>query len=418
MAMDLFRVIKGLDIQTSDLSSHAEIIIGTGSPGGDAGTQDAAPVGTVFLRTDAETDGQQLYWKFTTVNNSSADWKVSADKAYVDAAIQGLTWLPPSFVLDPTVYANSAAFPVTGIIDGQALANGARVLFTNVTASGESAIYVWNSATSPVTWTPTAAPIAGDATLITDGTDANEQWIYTAAGQWVQFGSSSDTAELGFIRSYIGKTGPGAEMPTYSSTNVVTQGVNLETASGELDAAFGTGVITNTTPTYSLTSQMSWNGGSDTLTIALNQLNNAIGSRQYTDSNVVTDGQTVTASIDALDQAVGVLDQQNLVIKATNVNASGTVTVDTLNLTDATEAKWLIQVRESGTPANRRAVEIHALNDGTSLVDFTEYAILLLGSAVAGFQINVDINGATMRLRVTASNNVDYVVKRVAFSAF
>lgn len=418
MAIDLFRVINGIDIQKTDLSSHASVLIGSGLPGGDSGQQDGAPIGSMYLRTDAETDGQQVYWKFSISNNSSADWKVAADKAYVDAAIQGLTWLAPAVVLDGTSYVNNTAFPVTGIVDGVSIVNGARVLFTNVTASGQSGVWIWNSATSPHSWTQATAPLEGDAILVTEGTSSNEQWIYTSSNTWVQFGSTSDVAELGYIRTFIGKTGPGSENPSYTSTNVVAQGSNLETAISALDVTFGSGAITNTTSSYALTSSMTWGGGSDTLTLALNQLNNAVGSRTFTDQNVATNGQTVTASIDALDIAVGVLQSQEEVFKATNVTASGTVTVDTLQLTDATEVKWLVQVRENGTPANRRAVEVHAINDGSTLVDFTEYAVLILGSAIAGFALVVDINGTTMRLRLTATNNVDYVVKRIAYSAF
>lgn len=48
--------------------------------------------------------------------------------------------------------------------------------------------------------------------------------------------------EAGYLRTFMGKTGAGSESPTYSSTNYVTQGVNLEVAIGELDADLGTAI--------------------------------------------------------------------------------------------------------------------------------------------------------------------------------
>jgi len=59
------------------------------------------------------------------------------------------------------------------------------------------------------------------------------------------------------------------------------------------------------------------------------------------------------------------------------------------------------------------------MNDGGSSVDHTEYAILKLGSAIAGFNIDVVINGGNMELKLTVPTiSIDYVVKRVTYSAF
>ena len=85
MSLDLFRIIGGLDIQSDDLSTSAQIIQGNGLPGGDSAEQDNATVGSLYLRTDPETDQLQLYYKVTTTENSSADWRQATSKEYVDA---------------------------------------------------------------------------------------------------------------------------------------------------------------------------------------------------------------------------------------------------------------------------------------------------------------------------------------------
>lgn len=383
MTLDLFRVIKGLSIQSDDLTTNVSILHGSGVPGGDGAEQDAAPRGSLYLRTDATADGQQLYWKAFTTNNSSADWNIVADRAYVDAVVQGLSWREPVRVLDSSEYVDTTEFPTTGTVDGVTLNAGDRVLFTNVSESGSKNVFVWDGEG----WSEDSnAESNGDAVFVQSGSFADTQWVFNGA-DWVLIGSTSNAAELSFLRAFVGKTGTGSEMPSYSSTDIVTQSESLEVAISELDEAVGS-------------------------------IGVAVGNRTYSEENVVTSNQSVTASIDTLDSAIGVLQAQDRTLSASNVTASDPVTVDSLPLIEATQAKWLVQVRETSTPANRRSVEVYAINDGSSLVDYTEFGVLTLGSAIDGFNIDVDISGTDMRLRLTATNNIDYVVKRIAYSSF
>lgn len=484
MSLDFFRVIRGVEIENDALTSKVQILLGTGLPGGDAGEQDAAPRGSVFLRTDVAVGGAQFYWKSGTAN-TTADWEIGASKDYVDSVIGGTSWRAPARVMDDTVYVDDTAFPVTGIIDGVTLADQDRVLFSNVTASPENNIWIWNSGSSTWTEDPLNPESDGDVVFIQEGTSSESIMVYTGS-DWVKYADATSFAELGYIRAFIGKSGVGSEMPDYSSTNVVadsdsletaigkldaedgyqnafmgkavgnemptytstevvTQNGSLEAAVGELDAAMGNGNITNTGGNYSLSSDMTWNAGLNDVTEALDQLNAAIGDRSYsqnnnvtdgqssaasiealdvaignrtyTEDNFVTDGQSVTASIDALDIQVGYLSTLTLTITGTNVDASPAIAVDTIPVTEATEVKWMIQVRENGTPANRRALEIHALTDGTA-VDHTEYAVIKVGANIAGFDVDVVINGANIELMLGSTNNVDFVVKRISYSAF
>jgi len=403
MAIDLFRVRRGVEIKNDVTGEKADVIVGDGIPGSNA-AQIAAPIGTVYLRTNTETDGLQIYWKFTLANSSSADWKQSVDKSYVDTIASGLSWREPVVAMDTTLYANAAAFPTGGTIDGVGLSVNDRVLFSNVTASTDENIFIWDGSA----WTEdTNQESSGDAVLVMGGTNSNQKWVYDGTN-WYMYDSGSDSVELGYIRDYIGKTGPGAEAPTYSSTNIITQTDNLETAIGDLDAAIGDHVYTNDNVVTD----------GETTTASIDALDTALGNQTYTNDNVVTDGETTTASIDALDTAIGNITSQTNTFFANNVVAVAGVTMDTLALSDATEAKWIIQIRETGTPANRRSLEVHAMNDGSTLVDHTEYAELELGSDIAGLDIDVTISGTDMLLRVTATNNIDYVVRRVAFTAF
>ena len=417
MSLDLYSVVKGIEIESADLQLNSNILIGNGLPGGDAAVEDAAPIGSVYFRTDVETDGLQLYWKSSTANNSAADWKQSTDKEYVDAVASGLSWREPVVVNEKvltTLPVGSAGNAIT--VDGVSIVDNDRVLFSNLTTAPD--VYIYDQTTGTFSIDPFNTATSGDAVLVNQGTYAAQQWVYNGTA-WVVFGSAQGAVELGDIRAFIGKTGPGAELPSYTSVDVVTSGDNLEVAIGKIDAAIGNGDLTNTGGNFAVSSDGTWATvpGTNDLTLLLNDINEAIGDRTYTQNNVILDGETVAASLEKIDVAVGQLQDTNLELKATNVTATTAVTIDSIATAVASEVKWLIQVRETGTPANRRAVEVHALTDGT-VVDYNRSSALKLGAAIAGLGISVDINASAMRLRITATNNIDYVVKRITYSTF
>jgi hypothetical protein len=346
-----------------------------------------------LLKANKYIGNGEIYWKWSNTN-TSADWKVAADKAYVDTIASGLSWRDPVVVLDDTLYADSSAFPTSGTVDGVVLVDGERVLFTNVTNTIQQNVWIYQAG-SPGSWIEDPKQETdGDALFVQEGTWANTQWVYDGA-TWVQFGASIDPAELVYIRAFIGKSSAGSEDPSYSSAVYITQSASLETTIGELDAALNDEVI-------DLQTQITANG-------------TAIGTRTYSQENFVTDGQTITASIDALDVALEPIFEQGRTLTASNVDASATITVDTLPLTAATQVEWMIQVRSTSTPANKEAMIVHALSDGVE-VDYVEYGILTSALGISGFTHSVDINAGNIRLRITASENVDYVVKRLGFS--
>jgi len=411
MGLDLFRIGLGLDIESEDGSSNAYVIQGAGLPGGDTSEQDAAPIGSAYMRTDVETNNLQFYYKWSTANNSAADWKQATSKEYVDAVASGLSWREPALVHDSSTYANIAAAEtaanVADTVDGITIVVDSRLLFSDLT-SGNDNVYIVSGGTGAWTFTEdTNAATDGDAVLIQQGTYAEEQWTFDGT-DWVQFGSAGGAAELGYLRAFVGKTGPGSESPTYTSTDIITQGDNLEIAIGKLDGSIGTQAYTNDNVVTD----------GESTTASIDALDIALGNQTYTNDNVVTDGESTTASIDAIDTAIGDLQNETLEITGTNVVALAGITLDTLPLADATQVEWMVQARENGTPANRRGVIIHAFNDGSTLIDFSRSNRLKLGSNIAGFKLTADINGTDMRLRLESTNNIDYVVKRISYSSF
>lgn len=308
MALDKFGVIGGISIENQALTAAANILIGTGAPGGDTGEQDAAPIGSLYLRTNAEADDLQVYFKHSIAGGDATDWKQATSKEYVDAIAMGLSWREPAKLHDSTTYADLAAvktaIDATDEIDGVTIVGGERVLFSAITGDNNN-VYVVTGTSGDWTFTEdTNLATDGDALFIQQGTThAEQQWVYNGTS-WVQFGAG-DQVELGYIRAFIGKGAAGNETPNYSSNEYVVDGTSLETAIGALDSTLGTGTITNITANEALSDNMLWGGGTLTTSTALNNLNDAIGDRSYTNDDVVTDGQSVAASIDALDATYG-----------------------------------------------------------------------------------------------------------------
>ena len=110
-----------------------------------------------------------------------------------------------------------------------------------------------------------------------------ELYVKTGAADtaWdkVPAGGGGSAAEEGFIRGFVGKSGPGLEFPEYSSTNVITSdstgsagdGDNLEEAIGKLDAEIGADVTPQTRTNNQLTA-------SDPIKDSVDDLDSAIGA--------------------------------------------------------------------------------------------------------------------------------------------
>ena len=422
MSLDLFRIIGGVDIQSDDLSSNTNIIQGSGIPGGDSSFQDDAPIGSIYMRSDASGTELQLYYKISTTNNNSLDWALIPSKSYVDDAIIGLSWREPAIVLDSslTLPTQTPGSPIT--IDGVSITDTQRVLFSSLTTNPN--VYIYDQTTGTFVEDQNSAT-AGDALFVTQGTSAGERWTYNGTS-WVQFGASSDETEFGYIRTFIGKDGIGSETPTYTNEYVVTTTQSLETAISNIDTSLGDGDITTTTANYALTDDLAFSGtngagGTLSVTDALNDINDAIGDRSYTTGTnypIVSDGESVATSLEAINVAVhNIIDDTLLVTGSITTTPAIFQTIDTIPLTHATEVKWMVQIRDSTVQTNMRASEIHVITDGTN-IDSSRYAELTLGTGVVGYNLQVIISGPDIMLQAQATNNYDYAVKRVALSHF
>jgi hypothetical protein len=404
MALDLYRAAVGFSIDEEDGTRAASVLSGSGAPGGDTSFQDDAPIGSIYLRTDASSSISAVYQKIADTNATS-DWVQSASKDYVQSVVNGMSWREPVLVLDETTYADitaaETAANVADTVDGVTIAANDRILFTDLTTGNEN-VYIVSGSSGNWTFTedPDNAATDGDALLVQDGTYAESQWVYDGT-QWTQIASTTNNAELAFIRAFIGKDAAGSETPTYSSAVVVTQNGTLEAAIGELDAAIGDRLYTN--------DNVLTDG--QTITASLDAIDTAIGNRTYTEQNFVTNGETLTASIDALDIAVA--DAAPKTAVATGVTTA--TTVDTVLVDEVQTVKWFVTVFDEADTDQKESVEIYATHDGTATSDatFADYNIsskLRLNGNIAGLDFDIVLSGTgaaqTMGLQITSTDTV------------
>lgn len=413
MALDLFRISLGIALEDADGTERAAILTGSGAPGGDAARQDDASVGSIYLRTDA-SGSISATWQKIADGNETADWVQSASKDYVDAAVSGLSWREPALVLDSTTYANiaaaEAAVDATGTaseVDGVTITAGDKILFTDLTTGNEN-LYIASGSFGSWTFTEdTNTATDGDAVLIQSGTSADQQWVYDGTN-WVQFGGASSTLELGYLRTFMGKTAAGSETPTYSSTNYITTGNSLEIAIGDLDSQVGTNA-----------GSISTNAGNiSTNTGAISTINTNIGTLLYTEENFVTDSESITTSIDALDIALAA----NALNRSTGTTITSATTIDTVLVDDYQAVKWFIAIFDEGDTDQKFAAEIWALHDGNvsgdaTEVDWNEVSKLKINGDITGLGIEVVLNGTgaaqTMGLQITSTDVVTVFATRV-----
>jgi hypothetical protein len=283
----LFEVRGGLNI-------GAHMISGDGAPGGSAGRPDDAVKGSLYLD---ETNGQ-MYMKKST-GTGSDKWVRVQNQDDLDNAILGQSWREPALVRDDTSYADLTAAETamnTETIDSVSVTDEDRILFDNITGEAKNVFIIVGTPGSGATLVEDSnAATKGDALYIQDGTDAGKQFAFNGTG-WVLQGSASST-EIGYLQAFMGKSGNGSETPDYASTNVVTDGDNLEKGISDLDAEVGAAVATTQSRTAGPISDQAIN-------LNVEALDDAIGA-DVTSTNQATAGDSVNENITALDTAIG-----------------------------------------------------------------------------------------------------------------
>ena len=398
MAQDLFRVMGGIQIDES-----VQILEGAGVPSLDA------PLGSVYSDTSSGSVG---YYQKIGAGAGADKWLRLATQDYVQQfASSAISWREPAVVRSTATTLPASSVDV---VDGHTIAEGDRVLFSDISGGAGPNLYIASGTAGNWTWTEDLnLESSGDTLYVIGGSSGGKTYTFNgSAWTWISQDSSD---ELGFLRAFVGKNAGGNELPDYSSVNQVSDGQSLETAISNLDAAIGADLAG--------TPNVCTPGG--TVYGNIQELDSAIGA-DVTNGGSILASNTVNQNIQALDAEIGspVVTSGSIVSTNTvNQNISAlNATVETLTTTttgtqtasDTTPvgvelAKWLIKVEDG---SNVRAEEVFAVTNG-SAVDFTRYGVIKLGSALTPFSVNVTLVGGQMVLTVTGPVGGAVVIKRI-----
>lgn len=411
MSRVFFGVEKGVDIFAENGAVQARILTGTAAPDG-LGDQSSAPIGSLYIRSGTG----QMYQKIANAGNS-ADWSqfgnITLDELhwrneYVRAATNDSV---SAGVVDPTGFSDNESG-----IDGNDFAVG-EYLIGDV--NGVPALFEVTVVTGPTSITVAAAGISianGDTFVVQsylpDAGSAQEAQailhIPVAGSPGVKIGDFNWAIATGINLSgaYVAASGNVAANDTVEAAIAKLDGVNdnqdtlLGTAQGAVDLGTFTGDIIpdNSTVKSALqsleTELVDTRQNVDDLITLSGVAENSTNFGTFTGVSLA-DNQTAKQ----LYQRIETLLEQMRGVQSTGITTA--TTVDSVPHASVKAVKWLVEAFEEATPANRQAMEVFALTDGTN-VDDTISGKLKLGSNF-NLTISVDISGADMRLRAAST---------------
>lgn len=375
MARDNFAIEKALRIyaENSD-TSFIDLLFGTAAPGGDAGEQDDAPIGSVYFRLDGATS--KIYQKIADTNATS-DWQ--ENKADADLTIDQFVWRNEKVIAATVDTVAAGSVDVTGFSDNESGLDG------NDFAIGDHLLANVDSAPG--------SPVLYEVTAVTGPTDIT----VAAASQ-----ALADNNTF-IVQNYLPDAGAAQEgqaivhFPTSTDAAIKIADVNWNVADGINMAAGYTAANGTVASSDTVNSAIEKLDGNQQDVISASGLSQGDVNYGTFTEDLLADNQT---SKQLFQRVEDLLDQMKGV-EATGVTSA--VTLDSVPVSSVQACKWLVEASEDATPTNRKAAEVYALNDGGTNVDDTVYARLRVGSNF-NVSLTVDISGGQMRLRASSSS--------------
>jgi len=374
-----FRIFK----ENSD-TVFIDFIFDSGTPGGDAGEQDAAPIGSMFYQQNGT--GSKQFQKIRNVGAAS-DWRD------VGSTVQIGTFRPEK----------------VRAVTGENVGNGVRNLTVSPFTDDETPFLVAtdfavgeflidNSGVTPVLRevTDVSSP---NITLSTPDPNLNPVL------------AENDTF---IVPNFLPDT-PGNQ----EGQAVVQFNGTVMAKIGDVNWAFADGINL----LGSITDRNGPVAGNDTLQVSTEKLegdakdtSTTLGlARGAVDFGAFTTPASLllaaAQTAKALFQRLGVLLAQLRGVEVTGVSAI--TTIDSVPVASVQAAKWLIEAFDEAATTKRKAQVVYALNDGATVSDDTIFAKLQVGTPPLNLIVTVDVVGGDMRLRVSSSATVTVRARRI-----
>ena len=426
-----FGVERGLDLFAENGDLRIQFLQGTVAPDGTSGDQGTAPIGSLYVRSGTG----EMYQKQTNVGNSG-DWVIFSSGGSVIG-----NWRPERVDIHTGDVLSAGSFDPTTLTDNDDGTAAGDLTVGHYMLDGNCALWEITAISAPnVTIAAAAsAPVAQDMFAVRynlpDPAGQENQAILTYDGS-----ACIKVADVDFATA-TGITLSGAYAPAGGD---VTSGDTVESAIGKLDdnlddltAAVGVSQGDQNMGTYTGTllndnesakqniQQLETQVETNVTNISTNAGNIAANTSDIADLRTTTgtsDGDTnygtftgdlFADNLDgkALYQRIEDLLEELKVLEAAGITTS--TVVDSVPVATVSACKWLVEVTEEATPANKQAIEVYALNDGVSSADDTGYAKLKVGSNF-NFSYTVDVSGGNMRLSIASSSaGVSVRVRRI-----
>lgn len=422
MARQFFGVEKGLDIFQENGGLLARVLSGTAIPDGTSGGQDSAPIGSLYLRSGTGQLYQKIAdadlasdWSLISSGGGSAsigNWRSESLLVVTNDSVD--VGVPRDMVSAYFSDDNGTIVPIGDYAVGKYIVadvSGSKTLLQISDVSGNNVTFVLPTSVPPI---PDPVLSAGDAFLVKHylpDSPANQE------GYAIVVFNGTSMIKLGDV-NWNFADGIGLAI-SYSPVNgVLSAGDTVNSAiekldGNQLDLISLSGVLKGATELGSFTGTTIADGRS--IKGALQDLETAHEATADDVSHLVTlSGAGIdadhfgsfTGSSLADDQTAKQLFQriEDLLEQLRGVQSTGITgltIVDAVPVASVKTCKWLIEAFEEATPANIKALELFAVNDG-STADHTVYARLALG-ADFNLTISLDVFGGNMRLRAEST---------------
>ena len=389
MARTYFAAEKALRIyKENSQTAFIDIIFDAGAPAGTSGETDAAPIGSIYCNS---TDGG--IWKKIANTSSASDWSELGD-----VTIDELHWRNEKVraatvdtlsagIVDPTGFSDNESG-----LDGNDFAVGEYIIGD---VDGTPALFEVTTVTSATSITIAAAslPLADNDTFVVQ----------------VYLPDSPGSQELQAIIHFPLASGPGVKIGDINWN--FADGIGL--AAGYTP---GSGDISSADTVQSAIEKLDGNNDDQDSVLGTAQGDTNLGSFPGFGAILLTATESVKSAIQKISDFLGGLR------KVTVSAITAATTVDEVLVDNVQSCKWLVVAFEDATPANKQAIEVYAVHNGTAGADAnasddTQYAKLKLG-ANFDLSLSVDLNGTgaaqTMRLRAASgSAGVTVTARRI-----